>query len=202
MLARRAAASRVLPPRVARFHIRAYARALRLDDDFALRSATAPRDVAALLDVARGHRNVVELGTATAWTSAALLLADGARHVTSFDPVVQEHREAYVMLLGAQARTRLTLVAAPGADGPRVAPSRDVDLLFVDSTHERAATVAEFSAWREHLVSGAVVVFHDHDNPDYPGVAEAVAELGLHGEHRGGMFVWRAPGATSPASAR
>ena len=37
----------------------------------------------------------------------------------------------------------------------------------------------------------ATVVFHDYDDPSYPGVAEAVAELGLEGRRVARMFVWR-----------
>jgi hypothetical protein len=68
-----------------------------------------------------------------------------------------------------------------------------VELLFIDSSHERAPTVLEFRAWRPLLGPGAVVVFDDYGHPDWPGVAEAVADLGLDGEVRGGLFVWRAP---------
>jgi hypothetical protein len=42
-------------------------------------------------------------------------------------------------------------------------------------------------------VWGGVIAFHDFDHPDYPGVREAVEELGLTGEVRGGVFVWRKP---------
>jgi hypothetical protein len=41
------------------------------------------------------------------------------------------------------------------------------------------------------LAPGAPIVFDDYGHPDYPGVAEAVAELGLTGELRGTLFVHR-----------
>jgi Methyltransferase domain len=68
-----------------------------------------------------------------------------------------------------------------------------VDMLFVDGSHERDLTVRTFEAWRAALAPGAVVAFHDVDNPDYPGVGEAIAELGLDGAVEGDLFVWRAP---------
>jgi hypothetical protein len=37
------------------------------------------------------------------------------------------------------------------------------------------------------------VAFHDYGHPAHPGVAQAVADLGLEGDVRGGTFVWRAP---------
>ena len=131
----------------------------------------------------------VELGTATGWTSGALLLAEPGRRLTSFDPVVREHREAYLRLLPRSARERLELVPAPGHE----ARGERVELLFVDSSHDRDATIAEFRAWRPRLAPGALVVLHDYGNPAYPGVAEAVAELELTGREHAGLWLWEAP---------
>jgi predicted O-methyltransferase YrrM len=182
---------RVLGPRrqPALFQARAMLRAQRLGDDWALDSSTRPSDVAELLRLARGRRTVVELGTATGWTAGALVLADAARRVTSFDPVVREHRGAYLRLLPRSARERLELVQASGHD----ARGDGVQLLFVDSSHERAATVAEVRAWRPRLAPGALVVLHDYGNPAYPGVEQAVEELGLGGRSHAGSWVWEAP---------
>src|ERR687885_1377412 len=108
-LARLLLTVRVLPPRVALFQARAMLRAARLGDDFALVSSTRPPDVAELLRLARGRHEVVELGTATGWTAGSFLLADPARRVTSFDPVVREHRDDYLALLPGSARARLKL---------------------------------------------------------------------------------------------
>ena len=67
-----------------------------------------------------------------------------------------------------------------------------VELLFVDSSHDRDDTVREVEAWRGALVPGAIVALDDYDHPDYPGVREAVTELGLRGEQAGTLFVARA----------
>jgi hypothetical protein len=131
---------------------------------------------------------VVELGTATAWTAGALVLAERERRVTSFDPVVRGHRDAYLALLPRSARERLRLVQAPGSEGAAAGPA-GVDFLFVDSSHDRAATVEEIRAWRPQLAPGARVALHDYGNPAYPGVAEAVTELGLGGRAEGGCWV-------------
>ena len=188
-LARLMLATRALPPRAALFQARAMLRAARLGDDWALQSATRPADVAELLRLAKGRRLVVELGTATGWTAGSLLLADPKRRLMSFDPVVREHREAYLALLSRSARERLELVPAPGHEARGVG----VALLFVDSSHDRDATVAEFRAWEPRLAPGALVVLHDYGNPAYPGVAEAVQDLGLSGREHAGMWVWEAP---------
>ncbi len=187
-LARLLLATRALPARAALFQARAMLRAARLGDDWALVSSTRPADVAELLRLASGRRRAVELGTATGWTSGALLLADGERRLSSYDPVVREHRDAYLALLPRAARRRLELIAAPGDE----ARGEEVELLFVDSSHDRAATVAEVRAWQPRMAAGGLVVLHDYGNPAYPGVAEAVEELGLDGRPRSGMYVWRA----------
>jgi predicted O-methyltransferase YrrM len=189
LFATRLPALRALPPKVALFHARALGHALRAGDDFAVQSATRAGDVANLLALAEGRRYVVELGTAVGWTTAAFALADPGRRVLSFDPVAQPHRDAYLGLLPARARERIELVAAPGEAGPRHA-TQPVDLLFIDSTHARDDTIAEVEAWRPQLRPGAVVVFHDYDNPAFPDVREAVEALELRGRAKGGSFVW------------
>ncbi|WP_027005160.1 class I SAM-dependent methyltransferase [Conexibacter woesei] len=195
LLQRLAAAAPALPPAVVWFHARALRQALARDDGFTLRSASSPRQVAVLLGLARGRRRVVELGTATGWTAAALVLADPERRVVSCDPVVQPNRERYLDLLRAPDRARLTLLAVDGADAAADGVAEGpVDLLFVDSSHTRDATLQEWHAWRPRLAPGALVVFDDHGHPDFPGVAEAVAELGLSGWREAGMFVWQGPG--------
>jgi predicted O-methyltransferase YrrM len=178
-----------MPLRVRWFLWRTRRLARRMGHDWGLRAATRPRDVSELLRLARGRRRVVELGTGPGWTAIALALADPERRVVTYDPVEHEHRAAY-LALAARTGDRIEWVAAEGASG--AATSEDpVDLLFIDSTHEREPTLAEFRAWRSRLAPDAVVAFHDYGHPDFPGVAEAVDELGLEGERRGGMFVWR-----------
>ena len=93
-----------LPAPVAAFYVRSWIAATRSGDRFTLDSATRPSDVAVLIDVARGQRQVVELGTGTAWTTIALALADHRRTVVSCDPVVRAERERYLRLAGRQAR--------------------------------------------------------------------------------------------------
>jgi hypothetical protein len=109
--------------------------------------------------------------------------------VSSYDPVEREHRAAYLALLPRPARDRLELVLAPGHD----ARGDGVELLFVDSSHDRDATIAEVRAWQPRLAPGALVVLHDYANPAYPGVAEAVAALGLEGREHAGLWLWVAP---------
>jgi predicted O-methyltransferase YrrM len=178
---------RVLPPRVAWFQARARAVAHRQHDGFSLTSVTRPRDLRTLLSAARGRAHVVELGTATGWTAISLALADADRRVTTFDIVARPEPARYLRLAGSDARGRIELVTASGSDGPR--DERPVDLLYIDSSHERQATVDEVRAWRPVMAPGAAIVFDDFGHPDYPGVREAITELGLAGRAAGTLFV-------------
>jgi predicted O-methyltransferase YrrM len=178
----------MIPPRVRWFLWRARRLAKRRGHAWGLEAATRGGDVAELLRLARGRRQVVELGTGPGWTAIALALADPERRVTTYDPVVHDHRDVYLALAPGAAE-RIEFVAAPGVE----ARGEGVELLFVDSTHEREPTLAEFAAWRPRLAPGATVAFHDYEHPDFPGVRAAVEELGLDGERRGGMFVWSVP---------
>jgi predicted O-methyltransferase YrrM len=181
---------RVLPPRVALFFIRARRYALSHDDRFSLDSSIRPLELRALLDLARGRPTVVELGTGTAWSAIALALADRACRVLSYDPEIRGQREAYLDRAWPGVRSRVELRNEPDSAGPR--SGEVIDFLFVDSSHDRDSVMAAFRAWQSSLASDAVVAFHDYDHPSYPGVREAISELGLSGRRHSGLFVWHA----------
>jgi predicted O-methyltransferase YrrM len=178
---------RLLPPRVALFQWRAWRLASRLGDSFSPASRTEARKLAVLLSAARGRRRVVELGTGTAWTAISLVLADPGRVVLSYDLVERPERDRYLRLVSAGTRRRLQFVGASGDGGPQ--DSELVDLLYIDSSHNRKDTISEVEAWRPALGRGSVVVFDDFAHPDYPGVKEAVRYLGLVGDQRHGLFI-------------
>jgi predicted O-methyltransferase YrrM len=191
-VAREARHLRSMPPRVAAFYLRAWVTLMRTHDGWSSIAVTRPSDVVRLLALARGRRVAVELGTGTAWTTTALALADDDRRVISYDPVAREERNRYLALVPDEVRERIDLRTAPGES---VTPPPDsVDFLFIDCEHDRVTTGAAFRAWEPALRPGAVVAFHDYGHPLYPGVREAVDELGLRGEYGGGIFVWRKPG--------
>jgi predicted O-methyltransferase YrrM len=178
---------------VAWFYFRASRRALRSGDDHALRAASGPESIRCLLEVAAGRRNVVEIGTAAGWGAIALALADGDRRVTTFDPTSWPTRERYLSLVRPAVRRRIEFVDALGVDGAEMF-SGTADLVFIDGSHDRDATIGHMQAWQPRVAPGGLVVFHDYGNEGWPGVAEAVRELGLTGETPGGsLFVWRRP---------
>jgi predicted O-methyltransferase YrrM len=184
--------ARLLPPRVAWFYFRARRTAARDGDEWSLKSATKPESLALLLRLAEGRRAVVEIGTGTAWTTAALALADPRRTVVSYDPFVRPERDRYLELAGAGAAGRIELIEAGGEAGPPPEGPAP-DFVFVDGSHEKELTIRTFEAWRGALAPGGAIAFHDYGNELYPGVTEALEELGLEGEVERDVFVWRLP---------
>jgi predicted O-methyltransferase YrrM len=190
-LAREARHLRALPRPVARFYLRAWWTAIRTRDAYTLAIATRPSDAVTLLGLAHGHTEAVELGTGTGWTTIALALADGRRRVVSYDPDVRTERERYLALVDPGTRARLDLKPEP-AQWARPAPA-SVGFLFIDCEHDRGTTADAFRTWEPAVVPGGTVGFHDYDHPLFPGVREAVDELGLAGDATGGVFVWHKP---------
>jgi predicted O-methyltransferase YrrM len=180
---------RHLPLRVVWFLWRARRLAQRTADPFSLISATRPADLALLLRLAQDRRRVVELGTGTAWTALAFALADSQREVLSYDPIARPERDRYLALVPSGVQARVHLITGPGSAGP--ATDEPIDLLYIDSSHSRQGTIEEMQAWRPVLRPGALVVFDDYAHTDYPGVREAIAELGLLGNQQGTLFVHR-----------
>jgi Methyltransferase domain len=183
---------RGLRPRVLWFHWRARRVAWLTGDLFSLASVTRPPDMRVLLALARDCSRIVELGTATAWTAITLALDDPERRVVTYDAFERIEPERYLELVGLDVKERIELVVAPGSTGP-CEDRQPVDLLYIDASHEREQTIEEVRVWQPHLRPGAPVVFDDYTNADYPGVREAIEELGLEGERRGKLFVHRNP---------
>jgi predicted O-methyltransferase YrrM len=177
-----------MPASVAAFYVRAVWTAWRTGDYYSLAVATRPQDVSSLLRLAEGQDDVVELGTATAWTSVALAIADDRRRVRSYDPEVRPERERYLRLAGA-ARERIALLSQR-AEQAQPEPE-STGLVFIDCAHDCETTRDAYRAFEPAVRPGGAIAFHDYGHPRYPGVLDAVRELGLHGEVSGGMFIWR-----------
>jgi len=189
-LARQALALGRLPPAAIAFYVRALWLGRRSGDTVSLAIAARPRELTELLRAARAAVTVAEVGTGTGWTAIVLALAQGDRRIYSFDVSEHEQRARYLQLVSGQVRARLHLAIRDGREGPPP-DLPQLDFLFIDSSHELEETVTTFRLWSERLRPGATAVFHDYDDVQYPGIAQAVAELGLDGEERAGMYLWR-----------
>lgn len=191
-LALQTASWALLPARVRSFWLRALVQAWRAGDEWAIAVACRPAELHRLLRAAGDAALVVEIGTGAAWTTAALALAAPGRTVETWDVVRHAQVDRTLALLDAATRARIAFTLR---DGSRPEPSRagGVGALFLDSSHQRDETIATFAAWAPALEPGAPVVFHDWDDPSYPGVTEAIRALGLRGTARGHLFLWRRP---------
>jgi predicted O-methyltransferase YrrM len=184
-------ALRLLPRRAALFYVRASFRALRLDDRWSFWSTLPPLELSTLVELARGRKTVVELGTGTAWTAVVLALSEPQRVVRSYDTLEKPHRAAYLRLADPEARGRIVLLQGRGEEAEP--PPEPIDLLYVDSNHDRAVVRQSFDRWRDSIASGGFAAFDDYVNDAYPGVREAVSELGLEGRTVGRLFIWKKP---------
>ncbi|MDP2712910.1 MAG: class I SAM-dependent methyltransferase [Solirubrobacteraceae bacterium] len=178
-----------LPRPVARFWYRALRRAQGERDTWSIDVACRPAELRVLLDALGDAPRVAEIGTAAGWTTCAIALARPGREVHSWDVEAHPERDRYLALLSPADRARLHLHDRPGGLGPDDPPP--VDAVFIDSSHELDETIATFRTWEPALAPGGVIAFHDYDDAAYPGVTEAVRELGLDGEARGHLYVWR-----------
>ena len=180
-----------LPRPVAAFWLRAMRRAQIDRDTWSIDVACRPAELRVLLDTLAGAQRVAEIGTAAGWTTCCLALARSGREVHSWDVEAHPERERYLDLLKAEDRARVHLHDRPGGLGPADPPP--VDAVFIDSSHEYDETVATFRTWAPVVAPGGIVAFHDWQDDAYPGVTQAVSDLGLQGEGRGHLFVWRKP---------
>ncbi len=190
-LALQAASLARLPRPVAAFWVRAMRRAQGEGDTWSIDVACRPAELRVLLDALADAPRIAEVGTAAAWTTCCLALARPGREVHSWDVEAHPERERYLALLSPADRARVHLHDRPGGLGPADPPP--VDAVFIDSSHELEETVATFRTWQPALTPGGVIAFHDYDDDAYPGVTDAVRQLGLRGEARGHLFVWRKP---------
>ena len=195
-LARQTLALPRLPPAAIAFYLRALWLGRRSGDTVSLAIAARPRELTELLRAARAAVTVAEVGTGTGWTAIVLALARPDRHVHSFDVSEHQQRARYLQFAPESARARLHLSIRDGREGPP-ADLPELDFLFIDSSHELEETVTTFRLWSERMRRGATAAFHDYGDERYPGVAQAVARLGLTGEARAGMYLWSKPGSTS-----
>lgn len=178
-----------LPRPVSGFWLRAMRRAQSEHDTWSIDVACRPAELRVLLDTLHGAARVAEIGTAAAWTTCCLALAEPGREVHSWDVEAHPERERYLGLLSPADRARVHLHDRPGGLGPADPPP--VDAVFIDSSHEYDETIATFRTWQPAVAPGGIIAFHDWEDDAYPGVTQAVRDLGLQGEGRGHLFVWR-----------
>jgi SAM-dependent methyltransferase len=63
-----------------------------------------------------------------------------------------------------------------------------VDMVFIDADHQYGSVKADINAWKRHVRRGGILCGHDYGDPAFPGVTQAVDELGKDGV--AGRCVW------------
>lgn len=118
------------------------------------------------------HGNVLELGTRSGVSTAALLAGverDGG-HVWSIDlddcsSVAAAHPQ-WTFIQGSS--TNPDLVASKTGDEP-------FDLILIDTEHTYEQAAAELALWGPHVAPGGTIAMHDPET--FPGVRRAAQEF-------------------------
>lgn len=122
-----------------------------------------------LFSLARG--NVVELGTRTGVSTAALLagVERHGGHVTSVDV---DPQSAGV----ATGHPQWAFLNASSTDlTTRAKISEPIDLLLVDTIHTKSHVALELEVWASHVAPGGTICVHDTET--FPGVRVAIEEF-------------------------
>ncbi len=84
--------------------------------------------------------------------------------------------------------------------GSRIFPDGVLDLVFLDADHRYEAVRADLAAWVPKVRAGGIVACHDYDTDQFPGVTQAVGELGVRVHKTGQCIGWfHTGGSTMPA---
>jgi len=131
-----------------------------------------------LYSLAKG--NVLELGTRTGVSTAALLAGVEARggHVWSIDtdPRCQDVAAGHPQWTFVHASSTEPAIAdAFGAVDPGLNNEIVLDMLFIDTEHTYEQASAELALWAPHVKTGGHILLHDPET--FPGVRRAVTEF-------------------------
>lgn len=125
-----------------------------------------------LVDMAEG--NVVEIGTDIGNTTSALLTGvqykGGYVYSIDINPTcarVFEGNPHWKFILGNSYK-----------DADRILPQlpAQFDMLCVDGSHTYEACTADMNIYGARVKPGGLIVIHDVDHPDFPGVRQAFEE--------------------------
>jgi len=120
----------------------------------------------------RFNANVLEIGTAAGYSAAILAHACPHSHIVSLNPSIPEMRIAAKHL---RSYTNVTLLRAVSWDMLGVWCSPELDVVWVDGDHLRAAADLP---WFNRLRPNGLLLFHDLSEEQCPPVWKAAHELG------------------------
>lgn len=141
---------------------------------------------------------IVEVGShtglSTCWMAGGAMYGNGA-HVIAIDPwppprpnseddpwdlgpegVLQRFKDNVAGITQDVPRTdygsHVTALRLPSEEASRIFV-KDIGMLFIDAIHEEWAVLADWAAWKSHVVRGGTVAFHDYGE-SYPGCKRAI----------------------------
>ncbi len=129
------------------------------------------------------HGNVLELGTRSGVSTAALLagVERSGGHVWSID-IDPNCGPGFITQFTAQEAETIgrlwTFVAGDSRDPDLTAQktgNEPFDLILIDTFHAYEVAQAELALWGPHLVSGGTICMHDTET--FPGVRRAAQEF-------------------------
>lgn len=143
-------------------------------------STTGYSDLQFLFFAARdgwGQGAIVEIGAYKGKSTVALALGSAAGHrekVVSIDPHEEGVKKVYSQNLSLMGVTDNIIHMAATSQQAREKFNSPVRLLFIDGLHEYGFVAHDIALWKDLVIDGGILVFHDHN---WPGVAQAVWEL-------------------------
>lgn len=72
---------------------------------------------------------------------------------------------------------RITLIEADSATAAEQVSRGTLDLVFIDADHEYEGVKRDIALWAPKVRTGGIIAGHDYDQPDFPGVRQAVDEF-------------------------
>ncbi|MBE3069610.1 MAG: class I SAM-dependent methyltransferase [Planctomycetes bacterium] len=159
-----------------------------------------------------------EIGVLAGKTSAALLAAlpalhltmvdsweppaAGSRYAASGDAVAAKSSEDLREDMRTAVRAtdfaggRRRILRGTSVEMARLVPDASLDFVFLDAEHTRAAVAEDLAAWWPKVRAGGIVSGHDWDNPDGPAWGVQAAVETFLAEHAPGSAVDLGPDVT------
>lgn len=138
---------------------------------------------------ARGLTNGVEVGVGYGGHCEALLNYRGIDSLVGVDPYAHRHNcddptnfsqsdleHVYHRALDRLARfgRRFELIRETSAQAAKQVANGSLDFVYIDADHCFDAVVNDLGTWFDKVREGGIIAGHDYDNPELPGVQQAV----------------------------